>query len=259
MSSTCAVFVSNFRYLDKFFDTCQSLIEVGEYTGDIVLIVGNDINIENLKTHPFMKKNQIIIHPCPDIVFNREVSSKMDKTNTHCGKFGYKLFQYHKYHLFTPFFRKWNYVFYIDCGAKVYNNITPILETATPNTLLAHSDAYPAYTWKLSCQFRGEMFPELKTELGERWNLERDYFQSTIMLFDTSIIEDDTFQQLYELTEKYPISGTNDQGILNLYFICIKNKWKQIEMGNDTTYFYDFNIRNSDKPYIMTKYYVFND
>ena len=200
-----------------------------------------------------MHKKQILIKHCPDIVFNREISAKIDKTNTHCGKFGYKLFQYHKYHLFTPFFKQWRYVFYIDCGAKIYNNIWPILQTATPNTLLAHSDAFPTYTWKLSCQFINT------EELSKIWDLKTDYFQSTIMLFDTNIIEDDTFQQLYELTEKYPVSTTNDQGILNLYYICIKQKWKQIEMGNETTYFYDFNIRNSDKPYIMTKYYVFND
>ena len=257
---SCVAFVCNFRYLDKFFETCKSLIDVGEYNGDIVLVVGNDINVEALKNHPFIKANkQIMVHYCPDIVFKREVSSKMDKINAHCGKFGYKLFQYHKYHLFTPFFKQWKYVFYIDCGAKIYDNIQPILQSATPDVLLAHSDAYPTYKWKLSCQFREEIFPELKQNLSQCWDLEQDYFQSTIMLFDTSIIEDDTFQQLYELTEKYPISGTNDQGIMNLYFICIKKKWKQIEMGNETTYFYDFNIRNTDKPYIMTKYYVFND
>jgi lipopolysaccharide biosynthesis glycosyltransferase len=148
--------------------------------------------------------------------------------------------------LFTPFFKQWRYIFYIDCGAKIYNNIAPILQTATPDTLLAHSDAYPTYQWKLSCQFIEKLDLDLDT----------DYFQSTIMLFDTSIIEDDTFQQLYALTEKYPVSTTNDQGILNLYF---KKKWKQIPMGDDTTYYYDFNVRNSDKPYIMTKYFVFND
>jgi lipopolysaccharide biosynthesis glycosyltransferase len=158
------------------------------------------------------------------------------------------LFQYHKFHLFTPFFKQWRYVFYIDCGAKIYNNIAPILQTATPDTLLAHSDAYPTYQWKLSCQFLEKIDLDL--------DLDTDYFQSTIMLFDTNIIEDNTFQQLYKLTEKYPVSTTNDQGILNLYF---KKKWKQIPIGDETTYYYDFNIRNSDKPYIMTKYYVFND
>ena len=255
MDSVCVAFVCNFRYLDKFFDTCKTLIDVGEYDGTIVLIVGNDINVDALNKHPFIKTHkQIMVKYFPDVTFSKEVSAKIDKTNTQCGKFGYKLFQYHKYHLFTPFFKQWRYVFYIDCGAKIYNNIAPILQTAAPDTLLAHSDAYPTYQWKLNCQFLEKL--DCKKTL---FDLNIDYFQSTIMLFDTNIIEDDTFQQLYELTEKYPISGTNDQGIMNLYFICIKKKWKQIEMGNETTYFYDFNIRNTDKPYIMTKYYVFND
>ena len=253
MDSFCVTFVCNFRYLDKFFDTCKTLIDVGEYNGPIALIVGNDINVDALSNHPFLKKNkQILVKHCPDIVFCKEVSAKIDKTNTQCGKFGYKVFQYHKYHLFTPFFKQWRYVFYIDCGAKIYDNIEPILRTATPDTLLAHSDAYPTYQWKLGCQFLG-------MDLNSDFDFDKDYFQSTIMLFDTSIIEDDTFQQLYELTEKYPVSTTNDQGILNLYFNCIKKKWKQIPMGNNSTYFYDFNVRNDDKPYIMTKYYVFND
>ena len=251
MDSFCVAFVCNFRYLDKFFETCKTLIDVGEYDGPIVLIVGNDINVDALNKHPFLKKNkQIMVKYFPDVTFSKEVSAKIDNTNRQCGKFGYKLFQYHKYHLFTPFFKQWRYVFYIDCGAKIYNNIAPILQTVEPNTLLAHSDAYPTYQWKLRCQF---------LEIDTEFDLNIDYFQSTIMLFDTSIIEDNTFQQLYELAEKYPVSTTNDQGILNLYFNCIQKKWKQIRLEDETTYYYDFCVRNSDKPYIMTKYFVFND
>ena len=251
MDSFCVAFVCNFRYLDKFFETCKTLIDVGEYDGPIVLIVGNDINVDALNKHPFLKKNkQIMVKYFPDVTFSKEVSTKIDNTNRQCGKFGYKLFQYHKYHLFTPFFKHWRYVFYIDCGAKIYNNIAPILQTVEPNTLLAHSDAYPTYQWKLRCQF---------LEIDTKFDLNIDYFQSTIMLFDTSIIEDNTFQQLYELTEKYPVSTTNDQGILNLYFNCIQKKWKQIALGDENTYYYDFCVRNSDKPYVMTKYFIFND
>jgi hypothetical protein len=256
-SSDCVAFVCNFRYLPKFVETCGSLIDVGEYTGPIILVVGDDINLSGLRTHPFIKSHsdQIIIHYCPDIVFSAETNAKMNIVNTKAGKFGYKLFQYHKYHLFTPFFKQWHYVFYIDCGAKIFAPIAPILERAKPGFLLAHSDAYPAYQWKLSGQFRN-LVPD---EMAKRWDLNVDYFQSTIMLFDTTIIEDDTFISLCDLTEAYPVSGTNDQGILNLYFICVKNKWEQIPLGNADTYFYDFNIRNTDKPYIMTKYYIFND
>ena len=256
--SLVVVFVCNLRYFEKFIETCNSLIYVGDYTGEIVLITGDDMP-GDLSDHHFFKKHpQILVRKCPDIVFQKN-NETMQKTNAACDKKEFKMFQYHKYHLFTEFFKRWNYVFYIDCGAKIYENIQPILDTAKPNTLLAHSDAYPEYKWKLSCQFREEMSPAIKRELSTKWNLDRDYFQSTIMLFDTSIIESDTFQELCNLTEKYPISGTNDQGILNLYFVCIKDKWRQIPFENEMTYFYDFNIRKNDKPYIMTKYYVFND
>jgi hypothetical protein len=260
MPSDCVAFVCNFRYLPKFVETCSALIDVGEYSGPIVLVVGDDINLTGLKTHPFIKSHtdQIIIHYCPDIVFGAETNAKINVVNTKAGKFGHKLFQYHKFHLFTPFFKQWRHVFYIDCGAKIFAPIAPILGCAKPGLLLAHSDAYPVHQWKLSGQFRA-VFPEINENLAKRWNLDVDYFQSTIMLFDAALIEDDTFQNLCELTEKYPVSGTNDQGILNLYFICVKNKWEQIPLGDADTYFYDFNIRETDKPYIITKYYVFND
>jgi hypothetical protein len=260
LSTDCVAFVCNFRYFHKFVETCGSLIDIGEYTGQIVLIIGDDINVQGITKHPFIKahSNQIIIHYCPDIVFSAETNTKINIVNSKDGKFGHKLFQYHKFHLFTPFFKQWRYVFYIDCGAKIFAPIAPILECAVPNKMLAHSDAYPSNQWKLSGQFR-KWFPDIYNTLSAKWNLDVDYFQSTIMLFDTSIIEDDTFQCLCDLTEKYPISGTNDQGILNLYFICVKNNWEHIPIGNTQTYFYDFNIRHNDKPYIMTKYFVFND
>jgi len=247
--SCAVVFVCNFRYLDKFITTCENIIEIGGYHGPIVLVVGNDL--PNIDTHPFIKEHVVQVVHCSDITFTPEALSAIEKTNAECCKSGFKLFQYHKFHIFTPFFKQWRYIFYIDCGAKIYNNIAPILQTATPDTLLAHSDAYPTYQWKLSCQFLEKIDLDL--------DLDTDYFQSTIMLFDTNIIEDNTFQQLYKLTEKYPVSKTNDQGILNLYYNCIKKKWKQIDLGDESTYYYDFNIRQSDKPYIMTKYFVFND
>ena len=120
MSSLVVVFVCNFRYLEKFIETCNLLIYVGEYTGEIVLITGDDM--PDLCDHHFLhlctfimrkgvkKHPQILLHPCPDIVFNSE--TMMLKTNTACDKKGFKMFQYHKYHLFTVFFKRWNYVFY---------------------------------------------------------------------------------------------------------------------------------------------------
>jgi hypothetical protein len=55
--------------------------------------------------------------------------------------------------LFNTFFKQWKYIFYLDCGITIFRDISPILNEITENTLLAHSDAYPNYEWKLHCQF----------------------------------------------------------------------------------------------------------
>jgi len=258
MPTYCVAFVCNFRYLDKFFETCNALIYVGEYNGPIVLLVGNDINVRELSALPFFTKHpQILIRQEPDIggeqnslVFSDQSIKTIHATNAKCDKFGYKLFQYHKFYLFTPFFKQWDYVFYMDCGAKIYDCIAPILACAKPGQLLAHSDAYPTYKWTLKDQFVESIDQDI------------DYFQTTIMLYSTEIIDKDsrlplkTFNNLCSLTEKHPDCKTNDQGIINLAFI---DQWTQMPLGDEQKYYYDFCVRHSNKPYIMTKYYVFND
>lgn len=250
--SCAVVFVCNFRYLDKFITTCENIIEIGGYHGPIVLVVGNDL--PNIDTHPFIKEHAVQVVHCPDITFTPEALAAIEKTNAECGKSGFKLFQYHKFHIFTPFFKQWDYIFYVDCGAKIYAPIAPILACVKPGKLLAHSDTYPEYAWRLRHQF--PVNQQLVEDMSVRWNMDADYFQSTIMLLDTHLIRDDTFAQLCDLASKYTNSGTNDQGILNLYFA---NSWEQIPVGDADTYYYDFNIRFQDRPYIMTKYVVFND
>ena len=73
------------------------------------------------------------------------------------------------------------------------------------------------------------------------------------MLFDTCLIEDDMRNKLWELAQTYPISVTNDQGIIALHFTCINPVFKQIPMKNNETYFYDYFLRNYGEPYIMVK------
>jgi len=76
------------------------------------------------------------------------------------------------------------------------------------------------------------------------------------MLFNTNIIEENTFSDLIYYMNKYPISKANDQGILNLYFIVIKNIWKALPIKDDEGFFYDFWERDNNKynQYIALKY-----
>lgn len=85
------------------------------------------------------------------------------------------------------------------------------------------------------------------------YNLNDDYFQTTIMLYDTKIIENDTYDNLLNLLIEYPISITNDQGIIALYFTNIQPLFKQIKTHNEILYFYDYLSRNKNNKYIMLK------
>ena len=58
--------------------------------------------------------------------------------------------------------------------------------------------------------------------------MNNDYFQGTMFIYDTNILNNDTVDRLFILNEKYPIARRMDQGILNLYFLCERNLWKQI-------------------------------
>lgn len=247
----CVVFLCNKAYFNKFIYTCNQLITNGKYSGNICLVVGDDLHNDELLNCDIIKNNNITIKHFPDISFsnkfleiNNEINSdERNKT---------KKFQWHKLHLFNIFFKKWNYIFYLDCGINIFSDISPIINEITENTLLAHSDAYPTYEWKLHDQF-DKTNTAYFTKLNNTYNLNIDYFQTTIMLYDTKIIEHDTYDKLLNLTYEYPISLTNEQGIMALYFTNIKPLFKQINTHNEFTYFYDYLSRNANNKYIMLK------
>ena len=262
----CVVFLCNKEYFNKFIYSCNLLLTNGNYKGDICLIIGDDLNsdlsndkILDLDIPIIIKnniiKNNIIIKHFPDIKFSNEFLNIQYKINKPSRK-NKKLFQYHKLHLFNEYFKKWDYIFYLDSGITIFSDILPMINEKKENTLLAHSDSYPEYKWKLINQFC-KKYSNYFVKLNSKYNLNNDYFQSTMMLYDTNIIEKNTYEKLYNLMLEYPISITNDQGILSLYFTNIKPCFTQIkiceENENGNQYFYEYLSSSNNKNYIMLK------
>lgn len=245
------VFLCDKAYFDKFIYTCSQLLTNGKYIGDICLVIGDDLNNDPMLDCDIIKNNNIIIKYFPNIQFSNSFIELQKKIYRQSHWFN-KKFQFHKLHLFNTFFKKWNYVFYIDCGISIFSDISPMFDEVTENTLLAHSDAYPTYERKLHGQF--DKYQKTFFEnLNKTYNLNIDYFQTTIMLFDTVIIKPDTFDNLVNLLLEYPISITNDQGIIALYFTNVQPSFKQITTHNEDTYFYDYSSRDEKNKYIMLK------
>jgi hypothetical protein len=255
VNNVCAVFLCDKAYFHKFIYTCDQLVTSGNYNGNICLVIGDDLVNDSLLDCDTIKNNNVIVKHFPNIQFTDDFLDAQEKMDRPSHWFQ-KLFQFHKFHLFKTFFRQWDYIFYLDCGITIFSDVSPMVHEFTENTLLAHSDAYPTYERKLHDQFDKDNVEHF-TKLNNTFDLNIDYFQTTIMLYDTKIIEHDTYDNLLKLLKTYPISITNDQGIIALYFTNIKPLFKQIKTHNEHKYFYDYLARdywdNYWDAYIMLK------
>jgi hypothetical protein len=140
----CIVFVCNLPYYNSFRNTYFNLLNEGNYKGEIVLVIGDDLYNSEY--------NAILIRD-PEVFENKNIKKKyfpnfkFDESfyinHIHLERpytWIKKLFQYHKLHLFDVFFKQWNYIFYVDCGVKFLSDITPILNEKRPNILFANRD-----------------------------------------------------------------------------------------------------------------------
>ena len=245
------VFVCNKSYLPKFRQTYTQLRTNGKYRDDACLIIGDDIEKEELKKDNFYKEIEIV--KFPNIKFPQnvtEIRSKMKGHPWNCNIT--KAFQWHKLHLLNSFFKKWNYLFYIDSGMSIAKPIQTIIDLKKQGKIVAHSDAYPNTGWKLHLQFDKNYDKDWYQKLENEYDLNCDYFQTGMILLDTNIVTENTFQELYDLSCKYPLSRTNEQGMLALYFTN-KKLWEALPTKIENLYTYDYNRRYGSN-YIMWKY-----
>lgn len=165
---------------------------------------------------------------------------------------------YAKFGMMSTALKKWERVFYMDAGMRIFGSLSRLTAVAeTPGFLYAHSDAYPSFIWKLKGQFDLNLIDKISQKVFlETFDTDRDYFQSTIMLFSTSIIEDSTLGELTDLLCRWPISRRGDQGIFNLYFNCMKGIWKPLPVRDNAGFLYDFMERqgHSCHEYVALKY-----
>jgi len=251
INKICTVLITNDAYFNRLIQTLNNILSY-DYQGDICIVIGDDLLNSDKLNHFLLKLSNITIKHFPDITFTEEFNNKFYSLNRE-EFWSQKKFQYHKLNLFDTFFKQWDYIFYIDSGAKIYSSIMPIINAKKKDKFLAHSDAYPGYAWNLKVQFIEE--EPIFNDLAKKYNLDINYPQTTIMLYDTSIIDSNTFTNLVELAEECKISKTNDQGIIALYFTNIKPLWEQIQLEDENTWFYDFELRPTklNKPHIMLK------
>jgi len=251
---TVVALCSNKAYLDKAIFTIDGLRGKGEYTGDIVFFYDEDIDDNDESLTNMKEKYNIILKKFPRIDTSNVLEMLNKYPNSKYEKLRNKMFQYHKFYIFDPYFKSWKKVLYIDSGMHIFNPINRLFKIDVSNALLAHSDSYPEFGWSLNGQFN--LDNEYVNSLKKEFNItKKDYFQSGLLLFDSNIIQEDTTKNLIDLMNAYPI-GNGDQAIMNLYFLNKLNIWKSLPVKNNIGFTYNYQERNGNRKekYIMLKY-----
>ena len=253
MSENVLVLMTNESYSAKCLRTVWECRNIGKYFGDIVLI-----------SHPELQENAGYIQSCASLratpvffplIDLKHILAKIQECplNDTDGRELKKTFQWQKIHIFNTYFKKWKTLFYIDAGMRIIQDINIFFTFPRPTSILAHCDTYPVYDLCIMNQFNRTARPELFAELSATYNLNRTVYQTGIMLFHTDIIQENTVDELLLLANKYPISRTNEQGIMNLYFI---DKLSQVPVYRENRFLYDFWERFGlhGSKYTMLKY-----
>tara|TARA_B100001996_G_C18586473_1_gene564386 strand:+ start:304 stop:1092 length:789 start_codon:yes stop_codon:yes gene_type:complete len=244
--------VGDLKYLYKYFNKAYNQIRnEGNYPGEIVVITNYlcpTFLIKNIK-----KSNNVFVLRFKKIKFDKraEESLKNLDTSPNPNRHTTKNFQWHKIHLFNKKLKRWNYIFYMDINMNIHFELKHILKNFPNDLLYARGDSYPNYDKSLETQFNKKN--NLYKKLDSLYDLSiSNYFQTGVLYYDTSIIQETTEQEIIDLVNRFPISATNEQGIMNLYFIFENELYKELptEVDGFVTYFY---WKIKDKKIIITK------
>ena len=252
---SCVALVTNRKYLRRCFSTVWQLRFWGRYRGEVVVIVGDDL--AQSQDHLCASLLKLTIVHFPDFPAEQHLA-RLAGADGLGGMEIKKNFQYHKFHLFSPYFSKYDKVLYVDAGMRIMHPVSKIFEIDCKNKIVAHSDSYPDYKSTLEDQFNFVDFPHTREEIRRRSEAASDYFQTTMMLFDPVVGGTDVIGQLQSLRQSFPNSKTNDQGLINLW--ALQNElWRPLPttplLPSDILP-YDFHERGDRGPgnYVMLKY-----
>ena len=248
------VLLTDKNYVDKFEKTVSQIRTTGRWNGDIVCMHPSD-----LSNHKRFAKLCHELRISPYLVRGFDLSQvqthiKINPFSHSDGREFNKTVQWLKLYMFSIFFKQWKHVLYLDVGMKINSSIHRFFNLPMPTSgIMAHSDAYPTFKWKLSNQFdktESNANKAIYDRLSAIYDLETDYFQTTLVAFYTSIITDSLFDEILQMLQKFPICRTNEQALINLIF---HGNWQQIPVKDNEGYLYDYIARKPGTKYAMLK------
>jgi hypothetical protein len=239
--STVFVLVTDEAYLYKAKRTIQDLRTRGMWLGDIVMInVGvtsintNFLDFYNVREKKFPQiedKLKLLNHlqysPFLDSIDGREIS---------------KINQWEKLHVMDSYFRKWDRVVFLDSGLRVLDDVySTILLLDYKGKFLAPDDGGNYVTlpnpMKLFHTQVSEANPsrieKLKRDFPAVNDLQEPYFLNCMWVYDTSILNICTKDEMIHGILEYPICLTNEMTLMNLYIHFKYKLWERFPVKSE--------------------------
>jgi hypothetical protein len=257
MRSWVLVLLSNEPYIEKAKVTIIAARGIGNWQDDIVLLIPRSLE-SNADLVSFASTYAVELRVLPDRNTDKIIDfwSKFP-THRHHDYIMSRKYIFMKFYIFDVYFKKWDVAFYMDSGCVINGRLARFKESCEAvNCIYAHSDGYPWYEIKLERQFAIELLDSTRRAELKKYDLDIDYFQTTMCIYDTRILEPNTVDALFDLNERFPVGMRMDQPIINLYFTCMRKLWHQIPLKDDDGFLYDFCERNDWQPsdYLLLKY-----
>jgi hypothetical protein len=244
MTKTAFVTLTDRGYFHKALITLRDVRTYGQWTGPIVLITVDFIpTFEELKS----VCPECIVYPIShidhtglwEIWKTKPIRVQFDQSHTK------KVYQWDKFTVFSPFFKIWDRIVFLDAGARVVNPVEQLFSIPWEGRFLSPDDSDPYDNGnRLNVQFDLEANPEVTEKLYATFGtecFEDKYFLDCFFIFDTALIEGtETFNTLCRWMLEFPISCRNDMGIVNLYFTAHKKVWTPLPQRSVDNQLYNF-------------------
>lgn len=219
------------NYVDMAKQLFSSVYHNAGRKGDYMLL-SHEIPEKKLK---WFKDKGILIKKCKPLY----------KKKT--GKYKFSPVPFSKLYLFTPEFKKWKLIIFLDSDIIVKSSLQKLTKNKGFNAVIDSTCPKP-YNQLVNPLFSENSLnlkeKKLKKELGKKYNLKTSAFNSGVFTFTTDIIKKFTFNNLVDLFNKYNkykiMSYFYEQGILNLYFY---KKWRPLPLI--------YNLFSNASPYYM--------
>lgn len=225
--TTAFVTLCDRNYFPRALRTIEDLRTSGQWQGDLVLVTVDFEPPLHLLT-PFRVLSHCVKHIQTDALVEilKKNPMRHRADNSHLGK----LTQWDKLQVFSSFFQQWKRICFLDAGLRVFNTVEPLLALPYEGLFLAPDDSDPYDNGnRLGCQFDLSANPAaahaLLAEFGNDIVSYR-YFLDCMFVFDTALINLCDRTHMEAAMNAYPISYSNDMGIINLFFTVKHKVWK---------------------------------